>query len=230
MTPLTDEERDQYRLGSLKYTTPNVDSHGGTIEAFGTIPAYGQPIYALVLGGRGGGPLVHLTRRGLEAVVAACEQVLAAPLDTVIIVPVEPGDRDLSAEDRDRRAADRLANPPPPPCPHLTRVLWPVLTLLSKPGFHVGFFVCDQCATINPNVELEEGPIYQCGTCGTYGIGPDGRRCESCNRFAAKDDDAPHGVCPACMEAPVQPIAVLQCTACGDVIPAPPEEGTDGDH
>ncbi len=214
--PMTDEERKPYRFGGLMHTTPNVDSHGGYIEAFGTVPAYGQPVYALVLATRGGGPQVHLTRRGLEAVVSACQQVLAAPLDTMITVPVEPGDRDLSAEARARRDAERRANPPPPPCPHEMRV-----------RVRATFFACDGCEALTFVGDLEDGPIYLCGTCGTYGIGPDGRRCEQCNLFTAKDANAPHGVCPACLEAEVQPVAVLQCTACDDVIRAPTEGDAD---
>ena len=217
MTPLTDEERDRYRLGGLKYTTPNVDSHGGTIEAFGTIPAYGQPIYALVLGRRGGGAQVHLTRRGLRAVIAACEQVLASPLDIVVVVQVEPGDRDLSAEAATSREAARLANPPPPPCPHEERNL-----------NATGYFQCYGCDELTDSPE--DGPIYECGTCGQTLFGEEGRRCGDCNRFTAKTHGASDGVCPSCEEDAVRPIAVLQCTACDDVIPAPPEEDTDGDN
>lgn len=198
----------------LRDTPPNVDSHGGHVDGFGTIGRWGAPVYEIAFANRGGGPKVRFSANGLRAVAVTVQGLLANPLDTIVDTKVEPGDIDHFTIDSDRREAERIANPPPPPCPHESRVLvvdW-------------SFYACVECEALTVADDVEEGPIYLCAACMTYGIGPDGRRCEQCNLFTAKETDAPHGVCPACLEAEVQPVAVLQCTACDDVIIAPAKE------
>ncbi len=73
---------------------------------------------------------------------------------------------------------------------------------------------CDDCDRLWDG-PYDDGPMYECGTCGTQGFGEDGRRCATCNLFAAKVEDAPHGVCDC--GAALEAVRVQVCQPCGAV-------------
>lgn len=73
---------------------------------------------------------------------------------------------------------------------------------------------CDSCEKGSE----EAGPaLYECGGCGNVfnadaGGGPNGNRCEQCNKFAAK---LANESCPECGENEVETVEGFQC-ACHD--------------
>lgn len=59
---------------------------------------------------------------------------------------------------------------------------------------------CPECNKLIPHDEVSEERVYECSACGTTGTGDDGRRCESCHKFAAKLSDTSCPECGAAMD------------------------------
>lgn len=85
--------------------------------------------------------------------------------------------------------------------------------LASAP--RIGAGRCPECGHVALPDEFDE-PGYECSTDGSTGVGPDGRRCDQCNRFRAKT--AEHS-CPEC-DAPLPegPEAVSAVDLDGDLV------------
>jgi hypothetical protein len=54
---------------------------------------------------------------------------------------------------------------------------------------------CPSCNDLILPEDVGDERVYECNNCGTTGTGDDGRRCEQCNKFAAKISDTS---CPEC--------------------------------
>lgn len=57
---------------------------------------------------------------------------------------------------------------------------------------------CPDCGHTDDEEAFFEEKAYECSQCGQTGVGEEGKRCSSCNRFAAKVSDMS---CPECQAA-----------------------------
>lgn len=59
---------------------------------------------------------------------------------------------------------------------------------------------CSECNALILPEDVSDERVYECGECGTKGIGEDGRRCDQCNKFTAKVSDTSCPECEAMMD------------------------------
>ncbi|HEY0174453.1 MAG TPA: hypothetical protein VGB98_25780 [Pyrinomonadaceae bacterium] len=66
---------------------------------------------------------------------------------------------------------------------------------VKKNAPRIPVLVCPDCDALVPEDEVSDERVYECQQCGTKGTGEEGRRCESCSKFASKISDTS---CPEC--------------------------------
>jgi hypothetical protein len=75
--------------------------------------------------------------------------------------------------DKDRRAAEKVKNPPPPEP-----------KMIEDAEVVEDAWECDSCGHVYGEDDKGD-PTYECSTCGTSGAGEDARRCSSCGAASA---------------------------------------------
>jgi DNA-directed RNA polymerase subunit RPC12/RpoP len=89
---------------------------------------------------------------------------------------------------------------------------------------YITLFTCPDCGDLDPdNDEPIEGPLYECGSCGTRFTrdnSADGvsHRCPDCNKFGSKVGDGE--VCPQCETEELDNRDVQRCVECELIIGA----------
>lgn len=71
---------------------------------------------------------------------------------------------------------------------------------ILKNALKVKVLECPECSALIPRDEVSDERVYECSTCGTTAAGDDGRRCDQCNKFAAKISDTSCPECDAAMD------------------------------
>lgn len=71
---------------------------------------------------------------------------------------------------------------------------------VSKNAPKVKVLLCPECQELVLPENVSDERVYECNACGTTETGDDGRRCEQCNKFAAKISDTSCPECGAAMD------------------------------